>query len=246
MMRLVVVLSLLVIFASSSFASVSSLVDNGNDAFNDGEYSKALEYYHEAEIEQPETPEIYYNQANALLKNGKYEDAIAKYDKALNTLDINLQANAYFNQGNGYFLQGDYAKAIGGYENVLEIYPEDRDAKFNLELARNRLKEQMERQPKDQDQQGEPSENSEKQEQQKQDEQQQQDQESQQQENKPEGDEGDKPPEEQAKQAEEPPKDEMSKEDANRILQALEDDEKENQKNKKKIKVSSNYRGKGW
>ena len=48
-----------------------------------------------------------------------------------------------------------------------------------------------------------------------------------------------------AKQRIEKPKDEMTKEDALRILRALEDEEKNTEKNKK-IPVEGTYKGKDW
>jgi len=216
-----------------------SLNEKGNKEFAEGNYKESLEYYRRAEVERPETPEIYYNHANALVETGSFEEAAEKYGKAMATDDISLQAGIYYNSGNGYFLQEDYVKAIEAYQQTLELNPDDLDAKYNLELARNRLKEQMERQPQEQNQQGQQQQ--ENQQNDKQDQQQQQQQKENQQQQAQEQQQ-----KQQQQQQQQPNPDEMSKEDALRILRALEEADEENQKNRQKVKIKGTYRGKDW
>ena len=66
----------------------SNLVDKGNASIEEGDYKKALDYYHQAEVERPETPELDYNIGSALYKEGKYEEAVDKLQKSLVTEDI--------------------------------------------------------------------------------------------------------------------------------------------------------------
>jgi len=119
------------------------LVKSGNAAFAANDFKKALEFYRSAETEIPESPELNYNIAGTLSREGKYEESVDMYTKSLNTTDINLEAQAHYNLGNTYFHMEDYQSAITSYENALKINPNDLDAKFNLELARKRLKEQI-------------------------------------------------------------------------------------------------------
>jgi len=216
-----------------------SLNEKGNKEFAEGNYKEALEYYRQAEIERPETPEIYYNHANALVETGSFEEAAEKYGKAPTTDDISLQVGIYYNSGNAYFLQEDYLKAIEAYKQTLELNPDDMDAKYNLELARNRLKEQMERQPQEQNQQGQ-------QQQQQNQQSNQQDQQQQQKENQQQQDQEQQQKQQKQQQQQQPDPDEMSKEDALRILRALEEADEENQKNRQKVKIEGTYRGKDW
>jgi len=241
--------------------SYVSLNEEGNQAFQKGDFPNALDLYHQAEIERPETPEIYYNQGNALVETGKYDEAIEKFQKALNTDDVKLQERAYFNGGNSYFGKEDYRQAIEWYQKALELNPTDMDAKYNLELARNRLREQMKRKPQDQKQQQQQQQQQQDQEQNK-DQQQKQDQQQQQQ---PQDQKQDQKQEQQQQQGDEESKEgqqdqqqqqmqsgakqdenEMSKEDALRILRALQEKEEDNLKNAKRFKVEGNYHGKDW
>jgi Ca-activated chloride channel family protein len=214
-----------------------SLVKKGNEAFANADYKKALEYYHMAETDLPESAELDYDVAGALHKDGAYEQAVDEYTKSLHTSDINLEAAAHYNLGNTYFRMEDYENAIKSYENALKINPEDMDAKYNLELARKMLKEQIK--PQQQQQQQQQQQKQEKQ-QQNQQEQNQQEQQQQQQEQQEEQQQQEKPQPQPQEQKE------MSKEDAERILNALRDDEQDIQKKIRREVKAGNYTGKDW
>ncbi|MEW5993993.1 MAG: tetratricopeptide repeat protein, partial [Candidatus Zixiibacteriota bacterium] len=86
MRRLSIILSYFCIFSVSAYAADHiDLVRKGNEAFKKGDYKGALEYYHSAETDLPESPELEYNMAGALHQDGGYEQAVEKYRKALTT-----------------------------------------------------------------------------------------------------------------------------------------------------------------
>jgi len=231
------ILYLMVLAPLASADDFSSLVGKGNVALAEGDYKKALDFYHQAEVERPETPELEYNMASALYKDEKYEEAVDKLQKSLVTDDLVKESSAQYNLGNVYYRMGDYQNAIQAYQRSLELIPEDIDAKYNLELARKMLKEQMKPENQQQDQQQEQQQQEQQQEQEQQEQQQQQPEEQQQ-----EQDEN----QQQQSQPEERNEDEMSKEDAERILNALKDDEKELQKEQQRFKARGEYRGNDW
>ncbi|MFQ6008647.1 MAG: tetratricopeptide repeat protein [Candidatus Zixiibacteriota bacterium] len=218
-----------------------SLVKKGNEAFANDDYKKALEYYHMAETDLPESPELNYNIAGALHKEGAYEQAVEKYNTALKTTDIGLEAATHYNLGNTYFRMGDYQNSIKSYENALNITPNDMDAKYNLELARKMLKEQIKPQQQPQQQQQQKQ-----QEQQQQEQQQQNQQEQQQQQPQQENQQQQQQQEQQQQQSQPQEQKEMSKEDAERILNALRDDEQDIQKKIRREAKTGNYTGKDW
>lgn len=260
MMRPIFII-VLVFFLSGGAAAEDyvSLNEKGNDAFSEKKFEKALEYYHNAEIEKPETPKIQYNHANTLLETGRFEEAVEKYNDALKTDDVSLQSRIHYNTGNGYFGRQDYRKAIEAYQNTLDLNPNDLDAKHNLELARVRLKEQQQNQQEQQQQDQENEDQQEQEQEQKEQDQQQQGEDEQEpkggdeqepqgedeQDPQGEGEDGEGGEEEQQSQPQDVPEDEMSKEDAERILNSLADQEKANLQ-KKKIKISGSYKGSDW
>ncbi len=214
------------------------LVKKGNEAYQQQDYKTALEYYHGAETELPESPELEYNMAGALHQQGGYEETVERYTRALNTTDVNLEAQSHYNLGNTHFRMGEYEEAITNYQNALEINPDDVDAKFNLELARKRLKEQIK--PEQQQQQDQQQQEQEKEQQQQQDQQQQNEQQ--------QGQQQQDQQQQQEQQPEPQPSDdkEMSREDAERILNALRDDEQDLQKKITRQANAGDYIGKDW
>ncbi len=134
-------------------------------AYADGDYDAALQKYAEAQLDHPGSQALAYDIGNAQYRKKRYDDAIASYKKALQGSDASLAASAYYNLGNAHFRKGefaiqggkqegieDYREAMANYKKSLEIRPENRDAKRNIEVVQARIKELLERQKQDQDQ----------------------------------------------------------------------------------------------
>jgi len=218
--------------------SAEDAVRAGNDAFSQSHYGEALAQYQISETESPESPELDYNIANLMHEMGKYEEALDRYNGALDSQEAGLHASTHYNMGNTYFRMGDYAQAISSYTKALEANPDDMDAKLNLELARKMLKDNM--QPDEKENQDQKQEQQEQQEQQQQQQQQQDEQEQQEQQ---QSDQQEQQPD-QSQQPQEPK--EISKEDAERILNALKDDEQDVQKKIKRQVMGGDYTGNDW
>ncbi len=77
--------------------------------------------------------------ANKLYESGKYTEAAAAYGAAINA--GNAGAEAYYNLGNACFKDKKIGFAILNYEKALAISPRDADIKYNLEFARNFVKD---------------------------------------------------------------------------------------------------------
>ncbi len=238
--KTLLLIALLLTAASAHGDDHIDLVKKGNVAFTNGKYREALEFYHSAETDLPESPELYYNMAGAHHRQGGYEEAVDNYTRSLNTTDINLESNACYNLGNTYFRMQDYENAIKSYESALNLYPEDMDAKYNLELARKMLKDQMQPQQQEQEQQQEQQ-----QQEQQQEQQQDQDQQEQQQQQQQEQQSQEEQQQQQQAQPQEKEK-EMSPEDAERILNALRDAEGDIQKKINRQSQTGGYTGHDW
>ncbi|TFH65253.1 MAG: tetratricopeptide repeat protein [Candidatus Zixiibacteriota bacterium] len=235
-----------------------ALNEKGNKALTEDKTDEALKYYKDAEVEKPKQPVLDYNIGSALYKQNKYPEAVQRYIRALNTDDPKFQADTYYNSGNALFRAEQYAEAINAYKKCLEINADDSDAKYNLELARVKLKEQAQKQDKQQqdqqqkDQQQNPQDQQDQQKQQEQQQngQQQQDQQKsdqeqqQQQDEQQNGDQNQEQQQQQQKASREQPQ-KMSKQDAERILNAINSDEKNLQKELTRFKVGTSNPGRG-
>lgn len=140
-----------------------SAAHRGNKAYQEGDFDGALRHYAEGLLDAPESQLLQYNAGNAQFRKRKYEEAIASYRKALVGDDAGLSSKAWYNLGNSYFRKGefalqqghqegisDYREALAAYKKSLEIHPENKDAKRNIEVVQARIKELLERQKQDQ------------------------------------------------------------------------------------------------
>ncbi|MFD0990386.1 tetratricopeptide repeat protein [Mariniflexile jejuense] len=76
-----------------------------------------------------------FDSANALYNEGKYAEAIDKYNTILTTKKHS--AELYFNLGNAHYKLNHIAPSIYYYEKALQLAPNDADIENNLAFARN-------------------------------------------------------------------------------------------------------------
>ncbi|EQB64195.1 MAG: BatB protein [candidate division Zixibacteria bacterium RBG-1] len=223
----------------------SSLNNKGNQMYKKGDFQKALDFYNQAGIEKPDSPEIRYNLGNSLHQQKQWEGALQNYQKSLQgTPDMN-QAQIYYNLGNTFYRLDKYPEAIEAYKKCLEINPNDEDAKYNLEYTKKKLQEKknQQKQPQSKNQQNKDKPKQNQQAQAPDDKNQKKNPQ-----NREEQKQNPQPPEQQNQQqlAQKPPGG-MSKEEADRILDALQDKERDNKKKNRKIfKTPKSFTGKDW
>ena len=222
---LAVFLSLAV--GASSQKAERDYIRKGNRLFNDSVFVDAEVNYRKALEANPKSTVSMYNLGNTLSQQQKFKDAMEQYAAASNIeKDKTKLAQIYHNMG--VLLQSgkDYAKAVEVYKMSLRNNPTDNETRYNLALAQKMLKDQQQNQDQNQNQ------DKDKDQQQKQDQKQDQNkdkQNDQKQDNK--------------KDQQQPPKsdkkdNQMSKENAEQLLNSVMQDEKDVQdKVKKQQKV---------
>jgi len=201
-------------------------VVEGNRLFAQEKYEAAADKYRDALNQDPLSPVVHFNLGNTSYKLQKYEDALKAYDKALNSPDVRTQAKSYYNVGNTLFRMGKLPESILAYQKALELDPNDVDAKYNLEYVRALLKNNAQKQSVGQQQQQQ-------QQQEERQAQQQSGQSEQEQQQQPQEQEQSGQEQNQERGGEQKEQGEMSKEDAARILDALNQSEKEAQESRK-------------
>lgn len=129
-------------------------LERGNRLYREGRYEEAVEAYLEALADGEASPVLHYNLGTALLRLGRYDEAERHLRQALASVDPDTRERTHYNLGNR-FLQAGRASAdpeararlldaaVEAYKRALRIHPGDVDAKWNLEMA---LRER-ERQP---------------------------------------------------------------------------------------------------
>ena len=127
-------------------ANTYGMVREGFDAYEKGEYQKALKHFIDAQLEEPDKPEIYYNIANTYYKLKDYDAAYKNYLSALKTDDKALEQKIRYNLGNTQFRQQKLEDAISQYQAALDIDPNDEIAQKNIEFTKKLLEQQQQSQ----------------------------------------------------------------------------------------------------
>ena len=188
-------------------------IRKGNRLFNDSVFVDAEVNYRKALEVNPKSAVSMYNLGNTLSQQQKFQEAMEQYDSASKIEKDKMKlAHIYHNMGVLFQAGKDYAKAVDAYKMSLRNNPADHETRYNLALAQKMLKDQQNQQDQDQKQ----DQNKDKQNDQKKD-----DQKDQQQPPKPEKQDN-----------------QMSKENAEQLLNSVMQDEKDVQdKVKKQQKV---------
>lgn len=220
--------SILLVFALLVLTGASvDQAREANQAYRNGEYEKAERLYRSAINQNPEKAEFYYNLANALAKQGKRDEALRIYQKYKSMAKEPAErARADYNIGNLFAEQEKWNQAVDYYKKALRSQVMDEDAKHNYELA---VKEQQDQQ--NQQQQNDQNQQNQDNQQQDQDQQNQQNQQNQQQQNQQN--------QQQQQQKQQQNISKISKAEAEKILQALAQKEKELLKEFKKQQTES-------
>lgn len=202
-----------------------SYVKKGNELYQQKKYKDAEDAYRQAVAKKEQNVPGNFNLGDALYKQKQFDKASEQFTKiAESNTDKRVAAGAYHNLGNTLLENKKLEESIEAYKKALINNPKDDETRYNLVYAQEKLKQQQQQNKnkdknkdqnkqdkKDQDKQNkDPNKDKNKQNQQKQDKQQQQQQQN-----------------------------SISKEDAQRMLDALNNDEKQTQDKLKGKKARS-------
>ena len=221
-MKNLVILIMVFSFQLSGFAQKDlKLIRKGNSDYNKKNYKEAEINYRKSLEADNNSYKALYNLGNSLYKQRNYQEALKNYKSVAENPDFNkdIRSNAWHNIGNTLLQssmgtdsaslankQENLKNSIDAYKNSLRLKPKDNDTKYNMEYAKKMLAQaqQEQQQKQDKNQQNKDQQNKDQQQQSKQDKQDQKDQ----QQNKQDA------------------QNKMSKQEADRILEALNNNEK--------------------
>ena len=233
MLQKIYIISLLLLGGISVHAQQKTDRDylrSGNKLYNDSLFIKAEVDYRKALDINPKSMDAMFNLGNALLMQQKVKEAMEQYESVSKVeKDKSKLAEIYHNVGVILQSAKQYPQCIEAYKESLRNNPKDDETRYNLALAQKLLKDQQQNQ-QNQDQQQQQQEQKEDKQEQNQDQQEQEQKDQQQQ-----------------QQQQQQNKNEMSKENAQQLLNAVMQDEKNVQdKVKKQIQIQGKKLDKDW
>ena len=185
-------------------------IREGNKLFRSGDYPNAEVAYRKAIEKNPKNPQAVFNLGNALMAQKKDSAAIVQFENA-SKLETNplRKAKAFHNIGVICQSHKMYGEAIEAYKSALRLNPADNETRYNLVLCKHQQKKQQQNQQQNQQGGNDDKKQDDKKDQQKQDQQKQDQQDD--------------------KKQQEQPKPQMSKENAEQLLNAAIQNEKQTQ-----------------
>jgi len=228
-------LTLLIPTAFSFAQSTRGLINDGVNLYNEKKFSDAEVNFKKGTEKNPESFEAKFNLGDTYYKQQRYDEAIKSFQSALaNAKSDEEKAKIYHNIGNSLIKSQKIKESIGAYEEALKLNPNDQETKYNLSYALNMLKNQNQKQNQKNDKNKDQNKDQQKQnqDQQNKQDQQKQDQQKQNQQQQPQN----------QKQQEQ----KISKEEAERILDALKNNEKDLQKQLRRVRGQKVKTEKDW
>ncbi len=195
-------------------------IRQGNKEYEKEKFSDSEISYRKAIDKNKESADAVFNSGDALYKQKKFEDAGKQFIQNYNmNEDRNKKSAGLYNLGNSLLMENKLKESIDAYKGSLKLDPKNMEAKYNLGYAQDLLRQQEQQQKQQQQQQQKNN----------QDQNKQQDKE---QESK------DKDQNEEQQKEQQQDQQAISREDAERILNALENDEKNVQEKVKLAKAA--------
>ena len=214
----------LIISITINAQSDKKYIREGNREYEKEKFSDSEISYRKAIDKNKQSPDAVFNVGDALYKQNKFEDAGKQFIENTNLNEDKVKKSAgLYNLGNSYLKANKVKESIEAYKNALKLRPDSKEAKYNLAYAQDLLKQQ-EQQQKDKEKQDQDKDKNK-----DQDKDQKKDQDDK---------KKDQPKDQDNKQDQQQQQQGISKEDAQRLLNALANDEKKVQEKVKLDKAA--------
>jgi Ca-activated chloride channel homolog len=206
-------------------------IRKGNKEYEKKSFSESEVLYRKAIDKNKQSSDAVFNVGDALYKQNKFEDAGKQFVENINlNEDKKKKSEGMYNLGNSLLKANKVQESIEAYKGSLKLRPDNKEAKYNLAYAQDLLKQQQEQKKQQQDKQKQDQNKDNKKEDQKKD---QKDQDKKDNDQQKDNNNQDKQQQKQQEQQQG-----ISKDDAQRLLNALANDEKNVQEKVKLAKAS--------
>jgi Ca-activated chloride channel homolog len=215
-----------VLFSNSLYGQQEKkYIRQGNRAYDKARFTESETYYRKATDKNKISTDAIFNTGDALYKQKKFGDASKQFIDNINMVEDRAKKSAaMYNLGNSFLKADSVEKSIDAYKGSLKLNPENPMAKYNLAYAQDLLRKQQ--QQKQQQQQNKDKQDKNKDKNKK--DQNKNDDKKDQQKNDKQNQDQQKPQDQQG----------MTKDDAQRLLNALANEEKEVQEKVKLAKAA--------
>ena len=221
----VLIFNLILISFSLYAQADKKYIRQGNRNYGKDKFAESEVLYRKAMDKNKETPDAIFNIGDALYKQEKFEDAGKQFVENINrNEDKEKKSAGLYNLGNSLLMENKVKESIEAYKGSLKMNPENMEAKYNLGYAQDLLQQQEQEQQKQQQNQDNKDQNKK---------------EGNQEEKSGKDEQKDQQGKDQKdqKQQQQQQQQTISKEDAQRILEALANDEKSVQEKVKLAKA---------
>jgi tetratricopeptide (TPR) repeat protein len=146
-MKIILLFTLLSLlsFLSSEVLTYEKVLKNrkGIQLYEQEKFENAEQTFQENAIRYPRQGDLHFNLGNSFYKAGKLEEAENAYHLALRDKDFEQKSKVFHNLGNVKFEQKDYKNALNYYRNALLEDQNNADSRYNYELAAQYLQRQQ-------------------------------------------------------------------------------------------------------
>ena len=158
--KYILILFLLVWAVASQAQNERKFIRQGNKYFEEAmkdtsridtvQFNKAEIEYLKALEKKPDDSKWNFNRADALYKQKKFDESAEKFkeiaDKTTNKIE---KSRALHNLGNSFLMKNKLDESIAAYKDALRSNPKDLETKYNLLYAMNMKKKQQDQKKKD-------------------------------------------------------------------------------------------------
>jgi len=124
---------LLLVVACGPQDPIADELDTANQVFAH-DPAGAVVRYRDLQAKRPTAPEISIDLGNALAAIGEHDRALVEYGRGIDTAKGTTRAIAFYDRATSLFRLGRILDARVAYVEALRNDPNDRDAKFNIEI----------------------------------------------------------------------------------------------------------------
>lgn len=238
---------------------------HGNKEYKAKHYDQSEVNYRRAIHADSNAYRAHYNLGNALYRQKKYDEANTHYSKALETpdLDAKTRSRIFHNRGNSSLKAGlsqenraegmqQFQQAVNDYQEALKLQPKSEDTRYNLSYAKKMLQQAQQQQQQqqqnggggsDQDKNKDKNKDKNNKDQNNQGQDKQKDQNNQNNQNNQQNQKDQQNQKQDRQQQQQQRQQQQKKQDAERLLEAVKNNEKQTMKdNAKKVEVATPVR----